>query len=407
MSGNGTTKVLIAGGGVAGVEALLALRDLAGDAASVTMVAPEPEFTYRPLLVGEPFGSDPAERHDLAALAAECGAEFVLDGLASVDPEARSVGLTGGGEASYDELLVCAGGRFEPAFEDVITFPSPEGFEVDSLLERAEREAGGAVVFLVPAGVAWALPIYELALMTAGRARKGGGDAAISIVSPESDPLIAFGPAASAAVREMLDASRVEFRGGRRAEQVAGGAISLHPGGEALGDGLVVALPVMRGREIQGLPADDNGFIPIDDHARVVGVEHVHAAGDGTNFPIKQGGLATQQADAAASDIAASIGAIAEAEPFHPVLRGKLFTAAESLHMSADVAGGAGDGTASHDPLWWPPDKISGRYLAGWLHDSLPAGEPEVPPHGLDVEVAVPKEWHREPMAVDPLGRIA
>ena len=67
----------------------------------------------------------------------------------------------------------------------------------------------------------------------------------------------------------------------------------------------------MEGPAIDGLPADEQGFIPIDDHARVKGLEDVYAAGDGTNFPIKQGGLGTQQADAAAEHIAHRLGAVA------------------------------------------------------------------------------------------------
>ena len=88
----------------------------------------------------------------------------------------------------------------------------------------------------------------------------------------------------------------------------------------------MVALPAMDGPAMDGLPKDEGGFIPIDEHARVRGVEDVYAAGDGTNFPIKQGGLGTQQADAAAAHIAHRLGAAIDVEPFHPVLRGKLLT---------------------------------------------------------------------------------
>ena len=43
--------VLIAGGGMAALEAALALRDLAGERLTVTMLAPDRHFTYRPLSV--------------------------------------------------------------------------------------------------------------------------------------------------------------------------------------------------------------------------------------------------------------------------------------------------------------------------------------------------------------------
>jgi sulfide:quinone oxidoreductase len=127
----------------------------------------------------------------------------------------------------------------------------------------------------------------------------------------------------------------------------------------------------------------------------------VYAAGDGTNFPIKQGGLGTQQADAAAEEIAARAGAEIDPQPFHPILRGKLLTGEESLHMRHDIARGAGEGAATADYLWWPPHKIGGRYLSAWLaREDVDDLEP--PRHPLDVEVALPKEWHEEPMALDP-----
>jgi sulfide:quinone oxidoreductase len=177
----------------------------------------------------------------------------------------------------------------------------------------------------------------------------------------------------------------------------------LTPGDGRLEATVIVALPTMEGPGIHGLPVDDHGFIPIDDHARVSGVEDVYAAGDGTNFPIKQGGLGTQQADAAAAHIAHRLGAALDPEPFRPVLRGKLLTGDASLHMRADVAGGGGEGESSLDCLWWPPYKVSGRYLTPWLyHGDAAKTDAESPEGALDVEVALPSEWHEEPMALDP-----
>jgi sulfide:quinone oxidoreductase len=158
------------------------------------------------------------------------------------------------------------------------------------------------------------------------------------------------------------------------------------------------------GPAIPGLPADKSGFIPIDDHARVSGVADVYAAGDGTTFPVKQGGLGTQQADAAAEEIAARSGADVEPHPFRPVLRGKLLTGWESLNLRSELAGGGGEGVASLDYLWWPPHKVGGRYLASWLASETARFELQPPAHSLDVEVSLPAEWHREPMALDPYG---
>jgi sulfide:quinone oxidoreductase len=399
---SGGSRVVIAGGGVAGIEALLALHDLAGDRASLILVAPQPDFLYKPLLVEEPFDLGPAERHELAPLAAEKGATFVQRAVSAVRPEDRVVELDDGSTLDYDYLVVCAGGRFKPALEGATTFPSGgESFSADELLDRAE-DKDHRMAFIVPAGFTWSLPLYEIALMTQRRAVERGVDVKIAIITPESAPLAVFGAAASAAVGELLRARRIEIFTSSTVRELGGHGIKLSPQDRALGPAEAVALPVMEGPAIDGLPADEQGFIPIDDHARVKGLEDVYAAGDGTNFPIKQGGLGTQQADAAAEHIAHRLGAAGAAEPFRPVLRGKLLTGDESVHLSADVAGGGGEGKASPDCLWWPPHKISARYLAPFLYHGDVHAEPEPPRHSLDVEVALPREWHEQPMALDP-----
>ena len=243
------------------------------------------------------------------------------------------------------------------------------------------------MAFIVPAGVTWSLPLYEIALMTQRRATERGADVKIAIITPESAPLAVFGPAASAAVSDLLRARHIEVFPSSTVRELGGKGIRLSPQDRALSPAEAVALSVMEGPAIDGLPANEKGFIPIDDHARVKGVEDVYAAGDGTNFPIKQGGLGTQQADAAAEDIAHRLGATGAAEPFRPVLRGKLITGDESLNLRADVAGGGGEGEASPDYLWWPPDKISARYLAPLLYHGEVHHEPDPPTRSLDVEV--------------------
>ena len=115
------------------------------------------------------------------------------------------------------------------------------------------------------------------------------------------------------------------------------------------------------------MAADADGFVTVDGHGRVAGADHVWAAGDGIAFPVKFGGLAAQQADAAAADIAGEAGAMVERAPFRPVLRGRLLTGRGPRYLRHDAAGGDGEGEATTHALWWPPSKINGRYLAPWL----------------------------------------
>ncbi|MBN9622159.1 MAG: hypothetical protein J0H06_04270, partial [Actinobacteria bacterium] len=72
-------SVLIAGGGVAALEAALALRHLTGDRVETTICSPRRDFVYRPYAVGVPFGAARVASFDLAALAARAGARYRPD----------------------------------------------------------------------------------------------------------------------------------------------------------------------------------------------------------------------------------------------------------------------------------------------------------------------------------------
>jgi sulfide:quinone oxidoreductase len=397
-------NVVVAGGGVAGLETLLALRHLAGDRAGVTLVAPEPDFVYRPLLVDEPFLLGVAERQALGPIADELGARFVEEAVAGVRADDHVVELAGGSALEYDVLVVCAGATRLAPYRHAFTFPAPSGEapRMDDWLRAAEDRGGGRLMFVVPPGVSWPLPIYELALGTQRLAKRGGLEhVRCTVVTPEEAPLIMFGPMASQTVAELLRARGIEVHAGVRAREADGGLIGT-PGDQPLDGDAVIALALLEGPRISGLPSDQKGFIRIDPHARVTGLDDVYAAGDGTTFPIKQGGIATQQADAAAEHIAARAGAPVEPEPFRPVLRGKLLTGEGTLSLRHDVAGGGGAGVASEDYLWWPPHKISGRYLAPWLAHESVHEDPEPPARTLEVEVALPAHWHEQPMGFDP-----
>jgi sulfide:quinone oxidoreductase len=123
-------------------------------------------------------------------------------------------------------------------------------------------------------------------------------------------------------------------------------------------------------------------------------LDGVFAAGDATSFPVKQGGLAAQQADAVAEMIAAAVGVDIEPQPFRPILRGLLLTGGPPryLDLEADISGSAGnESTISEEALWWPPDKLAGRYLAPYLSsqvgdrlDVMPQGE-----HTIPIETAI------------------
>lgn len=361
-------KVLIAGGGVAALEAMMALRELAGDRVQITLLAPEDEFRYRPMTVAEPFTIAAAQHLPLAGIAEDFGARLVADSLAAVEPRERRV-VTGGGERiGYDALLVAAGTRLRPAFDGVITIDDRDiGGTLRGLVQDVEEGYLTEIAFVAPAQAFWPLPLYELALMTARRAYDMNASVDIAVVSPESAPLALFGSGISNDLSRLLREAGITFHGSSFARP-AGGELLLEPGSARMRPGRIVALPVLEGPQIPGLPADPHGFIPVGAHGEVYGLDAVYAAGDATTYPIKHGGIAAQQADVAAAAIAARAGAAVDPQPLQPVLRGVLLTGGAPRFLEAELLGGGGfSSTVSDVCPWDPPTKIVARHLGPYL----------------------------------------
>jgi sulfide:quinone oxidoreductase len=379
-------EVLIIGGGVAALETLMALRDLAGGRVRVTLVAAEPDFVYRPMAVAEPFGLGEARRYPLRRVVEDFDAGLVQAGVTAVDASARRVVLRSGDTIRYDTLVLAPGARMLPAFDAAVSFTGPgSGPAMRALLDELEEGRTRRIAFIAPSVAGWVLPLYELALLTARHADINRLERELVLVTPEARPLALFGDRASAAVAEMLIAAGVEFIGASRVEPVTG-AIRLLPSGRTVGVERLVALPLVRGPQLDGVPSEpDFGFIPVDRHGRVDGLDSVYAAGDATNFPVKQGGLATQQADAVAEHVAARHGTPLDPAPFRPILRGLLFAGGPDRYLRA------GDDAVAAQPLWWPPTKIAGRYLAPYVYEREPAAAPGPAPEGF-VDLEVPLE---------------
>ncbi len=370
-SSDSPLRVLVAGGGVAGLEALLALRDLAGDRVRLTLLTPEAEFAYRPMAVAVPFARGQVQRHRLADIARSVGAEFVRGELAEVNDRSRSAVTVDGATLSFDALLVAVGAASEPALPRVLTWtPELDQKVFGGLLRDLEDGYAKRVAFVVPPDVAWPLPAYELALMTAWDARDmGQDDVTVTVYTPEAAPLAIFGTEASSALRHDLEEAGVRVETGAEVveDPAAPARLVAEPGGRRLDAQTVVALPRAVSRGIGGLEVDHRGFIRTDAHGKVHHSSSVWAAGDAISFPIKQGGLAAQQADAAAEAIAALAGADVTPQPFHPVLRGVLLTGRGRHWIRREVWGSDEEGRAERRALWWPPTKIAGRYLAPYL----------------------------------------
>ncbi len=360
------TRVVIAGGGVAGLEAAFALRELAGDRVAITLLAESPEYVYRPLSVGEPFTSSHAQRFSLPELAARAGAQLVPDTLVEVDSDRRVARTGNGGEIGYDALLIGVGAKPHPVFEHATNV---DDGRMDELLHGLVQDVEGGFVrrlaIVVPAPVPWPFPAYELALMASERAWDMQTELDVTLFTPERAPLEVFGAQASRALSDLLTERRINVVTSAYCEVPRAQTVVAHPGGRIAVADRVVALPQLRGPELAGLPQDGGGFIPVDEYGRVRGVDHVWAAGDATDTPIKQGGVAAQLADTAAMSIAALAGSSVEVRPFDPVLEGVLMTGGSPRYLRYQPAseGVAEESVFTEVARGADLPKIASRYL--------------------------------------------
>jgi sulfide:quinone oxidoreductase len=364
----GGLRVLIVGGGVAGLEAMLALRELAGDLVDVELLAPDHHFWYRPLAVAEPFGRSQAYHFELPAVAGEAGASFTPGALTTVDPDRQVAHTSRGAELAYDVLVVACGARATPALEGALTFRGPSDTErFQSLLAELEAGAVRRLVFACPASAGWSLPLYELALLTAVHLEEREIiDVELTLVTPEPSALARLGAVATEAVEALLAEHAVQLVTEARPASFAARRLVLADGRTVKAD-RVVALPRLQGLRVTGLPHDRDGFVATGADGLVEGLADVYAAGDITRFPVKQGGIAAQQADVVAETIAVLAGADVEPTAFEPVIHALLLSGGEPLYIRAELAGDDPQCTVSTEPLWWPPSKVAGRYLSPFL----------------------------------------
>jgi sulfide:quinone oxidoreductase len=356
-------RVLVAGAGVAGLEAVAALRALVGHRVAPTLVAPTDDFTVRALEVLEPFGAGRAQRYPLAELAADLDVAFVRDAVARVEHAEHFARLQSGDTLPYDVLVLAVGAFPYPAYEHGVCFHRPhddEGF--DEVVADLRAGLADSIAIVVPPGCSWTLPAYELALMTAALVQPRR----LTLVTHEHKPLSAFGPPGAELARELLDAAGVELLAGVEATVPHASVVQVTQATRLTCD-RIVHLPLLSGPNTPGVACDPTGFFLVDDGFRVREAADVFAVGDATAGDYKQGGLAAQQADVVAEQIAWQVAAERAPRGYRPVLRGLLRTAGGPRYLRAEPPGGDTSAEVSDDPLWWPASKVAARWLTPWL----------------------------------------
>lgn len=369
---------MVAGGGFAGLEAVLAVRAIAGRGLRVTMISPSRVFSYAPAAPLEAFSDAAPLRYDLRAIAEDLGVALHGSRLEAAAPAQGWVRLQSGARIGYDALILAIGVRARSGVPGALTFRDQRDLPLlRALVEEVDSGRVGGVTFVVPSGCAWPLPLYELALLMATRARERALATRVTLVTPERSPLAVFGVRASRLVAGLLDDRGVRFLGGAVPVRVLrDGSLTLQSGVAVAGD-RVVAVPQLRGQPITGVPADGFGLTPTDAGGRVHGLTDVYAAGDMTTFPVKQAGLAAQQADRIAHAIAQEHGFALRQPRRGYVLEARLVGGARPIVLRT-VLDELGRPTIAAlqrpqmSPLT-PAVKVSARYLSPYLQTRRPA----------------------------------
>lgn len=391
MHKHSQARVVIAGAGFAALEATLALRAFSGGAVHTYLLSAQTDFVFTPASTRQLFGAVPRTHWPLHELAERAGAALVPGSLERIDPSSRCMFTPDGHAVEYDYAIVAIGGRPEPWLEAPgLTFAGTDdvpamGRELDAAMARAATGEQVRVAFVVPPGVGWVIPAYELALMARRYLNEHAAPAGaqIAVVTSEDAPLGVFGQGASQSVTAALADAGVALHSGAIVRSWADGHLEIVPDRTVAAD-IVISLPTIRGPQVRGLPRTPTGFVDADIDGRVRGETRVFVAGDAGPFPVKQAGLACQQADRVAAAICTDLGLATPPLPEWPVLRGLLWSGDGDHYLRRDLAGGRDEslGTVSvTNALWWPPGKVAGRFLTPFLHEIEALELVDVPLH--------------------------
>jgi sulfide:quinone oxidoreductase len=375
-------EVVIAGGGVAALETVLALRDRA-PRVEITLVAPNDHFVYRPWQMVTPFRAREARRLDLTDFCEDNGVRLVHGSLHEVDAAGSAIATEAGQRLGYDALIAAVGARPEPVSDPYLSLLGRDGENhVARLIKQIRCGEVRTLAIAIPSTRTWPLPGYEVALLAAHDARERDLELSVVIFSAEGRPLEVFGAEVSEAAARILSDAGVDVVPGASGQlpHARGARNAPH----APGFDRVLVVPELSGPSIPGLPCDEAGFVKVMSTMQVEGLPGVFAVGDATTFPVKQGGIAAQQADRAVGQIAGLSGRPEPATPDAVEIHGMLVAGRRAhqnayLYLSARLENGqVRESRVSDAPTWAPPAKIAARYLGPYLDKAWGAIEPGV-----------------------------
>lgn len=320
MTNNVRPKILVLGGGFAGLESAFYLRMRLRDQAHITLVSDRDRFLFKPNTIYIPFGLDPEKlTFPLDRPARRKHISLRHTRAQEIDPDNKIVHADGH-KLSYDFLVIATGAGMRP--EEVpgldtharTVWTPKEMLRLRTafyeLVEAARSNQHKRVLFLIPPNNKCSGPLYEIVMMldTWLRRRQVRRLVDITWSTFEKGYIQAFGPRLHEFVGKEFARRGITGFTQYVVERVEPDHVVYRDGQELPYDLLVSFPPYVASTPFPGLPSDERGFLKANLSTRQLeGHPEIYAAGDAADFPVKQAFLAFLQADAAAEHLAAQV----------------------------------------------------------------------------------------------------
>ncbi|HYZ91579.1 MAG TPA: FAD-dependent oxidoreductase [Actinomycetota bacterium] len=383
-------RIVVAGGGFAGLEAAFMARMRLHDNVDITVVSDHERFLFKPNTTYIPFGAEPDHLFiDLDKPLKRRNIAFIKGQVVDVDPGAQTLVLADRTRVPYDFLVLATGASMRPEEIPGLTEHAAQIFTVDAMLDlrrrldkvliRAEAGRRSDVLFVVPPNNKCSGPLYEIVFMLETWLRRHGVRDQVNITysTYERSFIQAFGPRLHQVVASEFAERGIEGHTEEVVERIRAGEARFEGGVTRSFDDLISFPPYVAAVHYPALPSDERGFITTDLPSReVVGYPGVYAPGDAGDFPVKQAFLAFLEADSTAEHVAARVQDRQPAGGFDPVsmcvmeMFDKATFAQVPLRLTGDPLrpvevrpDADGEYKVGVSPLWRLGKKLLGVYL--------------------------------------------
>lgn len=349
----GRPRIVVLGGGVAGLTAAYELHRRLGAAVQLTLVSNSEQFSLGPALLWVPFG----QRTGMAGFSLpgrldRSGIAFVRALVERINPERRVVAATYQGrttELPYDYLIIATGPRADgtaiPGVAgefDATTSLWSETSAVDTrhaLEGFLDLEQPGPVVVGLAPGASYLSAAYEFVLTLDHELRRRGTRARASLTFVTPEPYLGHldvgGTAARRRLERLFARRHIVALTGAEIARVDRTGVHLRDG-RVLPAAYTLIMPPFTGVtgiwKSPGL-TDEHGFVPVDARYRHGRYPEIYAAGVAARLSgpagaapaqasaLHTGYLSAAMAKAAARNVAAAITGCAPAARSLPRLR--------------------------------------------------------------------------------------